>query len=716
MIGVMMVVSLSAVWAETVTEEQARSAAEQWLVSSPVLRFALDAEGVELPVVESVSSLALADGATAWHVALSPRGYLIMAADDRLSPVIAFSVTSDLITEKSDENALLRILTLDVTANSDLLRRFDDGGEYPADRDDLQDKMDENRAVWQALQDGEMPAVFVPDALTTNVAPMLSTSWNQTRYYNDYMPGCSGVSAPYNGHAPAGCGSIAAAQIYNFYRWPYRGSGSQSYSDDGTTRSTSLYRVYDWGALYDDYVYSSSYPATSVTAIATLIRDAGYAMEMDYGCSVSASYNQSFADAANRFLFYKQCTSRTWNETLARTELQNGRPLQISYDEGGGHMLVADGLAQDGSYYFHINYGWGGAQDGWYRPASLYGSASIDYMTTGVEPLAMPMFTNAPTTIGETSYTLGWSVADVYTNEIDYFSLYEGVPGASGTFSDNATGLNNWWNEESGWTATSGSFFYCATNAHQGYIQLILPVIPSSSSTLSYSYRRSLATVNHVYIEASANAGQTWTTLGYYKGQVLDSSFKTASHSLAAYNGKPVYLRIRFRHNRGVWGWYGASAATSGFYIDNIQVSNCRQLSLNVLESTISSNQTSYEITNKFAGTYYHYLSMRTREGENSAAPFVSQMTVDLETMAFKAFALTNNAVLRWPSPESCGYPNNTVMVRRAVGAYPTNTSDGAEVCVTTNIMYEDTGLTPGTTYYYTIWCHDGSGFVVPLE
>jgi hypothetical protein len=702
--------------AEALDETEVLQAAQQWLASSPALRFALESADADRPAPASVSALPMDDGAMAWLVTLSPKGYVVMAADDRLAPVIAFSVTSDFDAEPTPENALLSILKRDVETNADLLQTLDRTRALPADADGLQSKIDENRSQWQALLDAKRTASAPPDALVTNVAPLLSTRWNQTRYYNDYMPTCSGVGTAYNGRAPAGCGSIAAAQVYNYYRWPYRGTGTQSYSDDGTTRSTSLYREYDWNALYDDYVYSSSYPATSVTAIATLIRDAGYAMEMDYACTASASYNQSLADAANRFLFYQQAVSRTWNETLARSEIQAGRPLPISYNENEGHMLVADGLALDGSYYFHINFGWGGAQDGWYRPASLYGSASIDYMVPGVEPLPMPMITNRPSTLASTSYSIGWRVADWHTNDVDYFSLYEGVPGASGTFSDNATGLNNWWNEESGWSATSGAFFYCATNVQQGFIQLILPLIPSSTSSLSYSYRRSLASGNHAYVEISSNAGQTWTPLAYYTGQVYDSAYKSASHSLASYAGKAVYLRIRFRHSRGGWSWYGTSQSTAGFYIDNISVSNCRQLTLNTVAANISADQSSYAIADKSNGTYYHYLTLRTKSGTSYPAPFVDEATVEFESILLKAVSLTNNVMLRWPSPESCGYPNNTVMVRRAEGTYPTNTSDGTQVCITTNQVFEDTGLTPSTTYYYTLWCHDGTGFVEPIE
>jgi len=702
-------------YAEEITSQEVETAASQWMISSPAWQFALQCAGLaESPVIQSVSSLAFSGGGEnlAWHVALAPRGYIVMAADNRMVPVITFSLTSDLVLESSEDNALRAILQQDVSRNLALLEQLD--ASPPTDGSPLSEQIERNYRCWESLINSEFPADFLADALVTNVAPLLTTTWNQTRYYNDLMPVCSGGGA-YNGHAPAGCGSIAAGQLFKYYNWPFRGTGSQSYSDGGTTRSVSLYRVYDWVAMLDDYVYSSTYPASNTTAISTFIRDVGYAMEMNYGCSVSASYNQSYADAANRFFFYAQCLSRTWNQTLASVEITALRPLQISYDESGGHMLVADGLGNDGgTVYFHINYGWGGSQDGWYRPTSLYGSASLDYMTPGVVPLFMPLFTNALETVSGKSFSLKWALPDWHATNVNVYKLSEGTLASSGTFSDTAANFDNWWNDESGWKVSGGAFFYCATNAHQGYIQLNSPIIPSSSSTLQYTYRRSLATANHVYIEASSNLGQTWTTLAYYTGQIYESSFQSASHSLSAYAGLPVYLRIRFRHNRGSWAWYGASAPTAGFYIDNMQISNCQELNWTNIDSSISASTNEYLITNKYSGTYYHAITARDNAAVDHPAPFLSRTVVDLESFTFRAFALTNNIVLRWASPEPCGLPNSTTMVRRATDTYPATSSDGTQVYLGTNTIYTDNGLTPGTSYYYTIWVNDGTGWTNP--
>lgn len=43
-------------------------------------------------------------------------------------------------------------------------------------------------------------------------------------------------------------------------------------------------------------------------------------------------------------------------------------------------------------------------------------------------------------------------------------------------------------------------------------------------------------------------------------------------------------------------------------------------------------------------------------------------------------------------------------MVRRKQGSYPSNRSDGDQVYFDTGTSISDTGLTPGTTYFYRSW------------
>ena len=51
-------------------------------------------------------------------------------------------------------------------------------------------------------------------------------------------------------------------------------------------------------------------------------------------------------------------------------ELKNKRPvLYNGYSMGGGHAFVCDGCDSNG--FYHINWGWGGGHDGYYKIALL---------------------------------------------------------------------------------------------------------------------------------------------------------------------------------------------------------------------------------------------------------------------------------------------------------------------------------------------------------
>jgi len=81
----------------------------------------------------------------------------------------------------------------------------------------------------------------------------------------------------------------------------------------------------------------------------------------------------------------------------------------------------------------------------------------------------------------------------------------------------------------------------------------------------------------------------------------------------------------------------------------------------------------------------------------------------------FKATALDNRVMLRWPTPSSIGYGNDTAHIRFSTDTYPATTNTGALVYQGTNNTYMHTNVTPGVTHYYSAWVtHDGSAFIAP--
>ena len=93
-----------------------------------------------------------------------------------------------------------------------------------------------------------------------------------------------------------------------------------------------------------------------------------------------------------------------------------------------------------------------------------------------------------------------------------------------------------------------------------------------------------------------------------------------------------------------------------------------------------------------------------------------ANMTLQQYDFSFKAFALTNNVVLRWTNPSEAGMLVASSLVRRSTSVYPATINDGTQVYKGTNCVYTDDGLTPGQLYYYTIWVSDGTNWVLPPD
>ena len=212
-----------------------------------------------------------------------------------------------------------------------------------------------------------------------DVEPLLTTTWDQGYPYNDYCPTLNDQTAL------TGCVATAMAQIANYYKYPT----SEVPNLAAYTSATNKINVSAWGATTFDWnnmldSYSGSYTNDQKKAVATLMRYCGQAAQMDYGFS-SGAYNGDALYAFTQKLGYndkaefKSAASYSVNgwEDLIYKEVRDGRPVYYSALNGneggpqcGGHAFVIDGYQSDGNY-FHVNWGWGGACDGYFNLFAL---------------------------------------------------------------------------------------------------------------------------------------------------------------------------------------------------------------------------------------------------------------------------------------------------------------------------------------------------------
>ena len=318
-------------------------------------------------------------------------GFVLVSGDDVALPVLGYSLTNGVGNELSDGTAYW-------------FRFYEEEIEDARARGVEQDG--ETVKMWERLKAGAVLERVLP----TSVSPMLTTTWNQSPYYNEYCP-VDGYS-----HVPSGCTATATAQVMKFWNYPATGTGSHSYASDyGVLSADFGNTTYRWSDMPTRLSSSSS--TDEVDAVATLMYHVGVAVEMGYGpdgsgafvCSDSDLDRPSSENALVDYFGYKSslhgvqrddCSLDLW-KALLRSDLDAGRPaIYVGFDVSAGHSFVCDGY--DEGDLFHINWGWGGYCDGYYAidalnptPGGTGGNPTGTYnigqqLLLGIEPNLTP--------------------------------------------------------------------------------------------------------------------------------------------------------------------------------------------------------------------------------------------------------------------------------------------------------------------------------------
>ena len=213
-----------------------------------------------------------------------------------------------------------------------------------------------------------------------SVSPLISTKWNQGKYYNDLCP----YDNSYQERTVTGCVATAMAQVLKYWEYPITGTGFHSYSHSnlGTISSNFANHNYDFSNM-------PNYISAVNNDVAQLMFDCGVSVEMDYGVSAtggSGAYVISSGSPVTHcteyalkkyFGFLGTLSGRKKSSysdanwiNLLKKDLDAGQPIiYAGYGSGGGHCFISDGY--DNSDYFHFNWGWGGNSDGYFKINAL---------------------------------------------------------------------------------------------------------------------------------------------------------------------------------------------------------------------------------------------------------------------------------------------------------------------------------------------------------
>lgn len=321
-------------------------------------------------------------------------GWVIIAGDDAVSPVLAYSETGHFRTENMPVNVRKWM-----SKYNHFIQKIEADGVTASE---------ETAAQWQALR--KSPRRAKGDAV---VGPLIQTQWDQESPYWNLCPG-TGRNKAY-----VGCVATAMAQVMKFWEWPVTGTGSHSYQpldpnnpvdDFGNYNYSTRYTqtlsanfgetTYDWSNMLNRYTGTAT--SAQKEAVATLMYHCGVATEMMYGNEAdggSGTFTVNYGDwedpgcAQNAFVnyfrykkegltayvrdgytynrkeYYKKWNDDDWT-AMIKEELDKRRPILYGgASEEGGHSFICDGY--DDAGYFHFNWGWSGDNDGYFLLSRL---------------------------------------------------------------------------------------------------------------------------------------------------------------------------------------------------------------------------------------------------------------------------------------------------------------------------------------------------------
>ena len=235
---------------------------------------------------------------------------------------------------------------------------------------------------------GGAPSVSVKSATPVgNVVVNLNTApWGQRAPFNNLCFTSTGASAA------TGCVPTAYSILMFHHKWPVCAENRTVYHP-GTGEAHQIGYEYDWDNMISSY--SGTYSEAQAAAVATLMRDFGYANGVAYGTSETGG-NESATTLVNYFK-YKSETPRntgaaeayvtgrdivaddtTWKQYI-KESLDAGCPIPYSSTTTGGgrHVFICDGYT-DADYY-HFNWGWSGSGNGWFTLDAMTPDASSNY-------------------------------------------------------------------------------------------------------------------------------------------------------------------------------------------------------------------------------------------------------------------------------------------------------------------------------------------------
>jgi hypothetical protein len=290
-----------------------------------------------------------ADAETLGYVVYYPAGgFVVVAAEDRLQPLLVFDRQAPLRADRVAENFLRDFLKWNL----------------PARWKHLQGQLDAGVPVgmhpWWTWLRARLAGAAPPKPGEGRDDRTIYANWD-TALWDQWWPyNTECVVHNGNNNVPTGCTATAMAIQMRFHGWPATGNSSHSYNDNSGAIQFS--HSANFGATTYNW---ANMPTGNVTQanpdLATLMYHCGVAVDMNYELDGSGAWPS--ATATNTYFRYRGTVERTsGHDAPIIASVRGGLPVVIS---SSNHTVVVAGYRDDPNHYY-LNCGWSGANNGWY--------------------------------------------------------------------------------------------------------------------------------------------------------------------------------------------------------------------------------------------------------------------------------------------------------------------------------------------------------------
>jgi len=200
-------------------------------------------------------------------------------------------------------------------------------------------------ARYESTPSSQFSGISAAENATVIVEPLLNVAGIHLNQFNHAEVG----------NCPTGCVATAMAQILAFHKYPDHGKGSKCYTAGSYGQQCADFENtwYNWtNPTNEDYLLLSKH-----IGVAT---EMGYCRDASGSAPTKSDYYSVLRDnfRMNIYPYYAAPNEYVF------AELDQKRPVYLEIWGDPGHALVADGY--DSNNFLHLNFGWGGAYDGFY--------------------------------------------------------------------------------------------------------------------------------------------------------------------------------------------------------------------------------------------------------------------------------------------------------------------------------------------------------------